>query len=61
MYKPALDAMLKASILKPTTLIICESSEDTVFEEDTELASKFVIEKQTRYSKTYITIFRPVI
>ena len=61
MYKPALDAMLKASILKPTTLIICESGEDTVFEGDTELASKFVIEKQTRYSKTYITIFRPVI
>ena len=61
MYKPALKAMLDASILKPTSLIICESGEDAVFEGDTELASRFEIEKQTKYSKTYITIFRPVL
>jgi 16S rRNA (guanine(966)-N(2))-methyltransferase RsmD len=61
MYKPALKAMLDASILKPTSLIICESGEDEVFEGDSELASRFEIEKQTKYSKTYITIFRPVL
>lgn len=61
MYKPALEAMLASSILKPTSLIICESGEDEVFEQDKELASRFEIEKQTRYSKTYITVFRPII
>lgn len=61
MYKPALEAMLKSSILKPTSLIICESGEDAVFDGDTELASRFDIEKQTKYSKTYITIFRPIL
>ena len=61
MYKPALEAMLKSSILNPSSLIICESGEDAVFDGDTELASRFEIEKQTRYSKTFITIFRPII
>jgi 16S rRNA (guanine(966)-N(2))-methyltransferase RsmD len=61
MYKPALEAMLKFSILKPTSLIICESGEDVVFDGDAELAYKFAIEKQTKYSKTFITIFRPII
>ena len=61
MYKPALEAMLNSSILKPSSLIICESGEDAVFDGDTELASRFEIEKQTRYSKTFITIFRPII
>jgi 16S rRNA (guanine(966)-N(2))-methyltransferase RsmD len=61
MYKPAREAMLKFSILKPTSLIICESGEDAVFDGDAELAYKFAIEKQTKYSKTFITIFRPII
>ena len=59
MYAPALKALLKADMLKPTSLIICESGEDQVFDGDIELASQFTVEKQTRYSKTYITIFKP--
>ncbi len=61
MYKPALQALLDSSMLKPSTLIICESGENTVFDKDESLASHFTIEKQSRYSKTYITIFRPLI
>lgn len=59
MYAPALRALIKADMLKPTTLIICESGEEQVFDWDSELASLFSIEKQTRYSKTYITVFKP--
>lgn len=59
MYRPALSEMIKADMLKPTTLIICESGEDRVFEGDTALEAQFSIEKQTKYSKTYITIFKP--
>ena len=61
MYKPAFAAMLEYGLLKPTSFIICESGEDTVFEGDRELAAKFAIEKQSRYGKTYITIFKPVL
>ena len=59
MYAPALRALVKADMLKPTTLIICESGEEQVFDGDSELASLFSIEKQTRYSKTFITVFKP--
>lgn len=59
MYKPALEALLTNGCLKPSTLIVCESGAAEVFEGDAVLASKFEIEKQTKYSKTFITIFRP--
>lgn len=59
MYKPSLRAMLEYGLLKPTSLIICESDSESVFGNDIELASKFEIEKQSKYSKTYITIFKP--
>ena len=59
MYAPALRALIKSDMLKPTTLIICESGEEQVFDGDRELAGLFNIEKQTRYSKTFITVFKP--
>ena len=59
MYAPALRALVKADMLKPTTLIICESGEEQVFDGDSELAALFTVEKQTRYSKTFITVFKP--
>ena len=58
MYRPALSALLENGLLKNSSLIICESGEDEVFEGDTALAEHFEIEKQSRYSKTYITIFK---
>ena len=59
MYKPALRAMLESDILKPTSLIVCESNFESIFAEGKDLADKFEIEKQSKYSKTYITIFKP--
>ena len=59
MYAPALRALVKADMLKPSTLIICESGEEQVFDGDSELAALFTVEKQTRYSKTFITVFKP--
>lgn len=59
MYKPALRAMLENDVLKPSSLIICESDFESIFSDDKELEDKFEIEKQSKYSKTYITIFRP--
>lgn len=61
MYKPALHAMLENNILKPTSLIICESDFESIFAEDKKLCESFAIERQSKYSKTYITIFKPQI
>lgn len=59
LYRPALSAMLECELLKPTTLIICESGEEEIFGDDTALARSFATVKQSRYSKTYITIISP--
>ncbi len=58
MYKPSLWAMLKNNVLKPTTLIVCESNTDAIFENDGELEENFCIVKQSKYSKTVITVLR---
>ncbi len=58
-YQPALNAMLENEMLKPTTMIICESGEEGIFGDDKELAEKFIVIKQSRYSKTFITILSP--
>lgn len=58
-YRPALKAMIDNEILKPTSLIVCESGEDGIFEDDCDLEGKFNVIKQSRYSKTVITILSP--
>ena len=60
MYEPALKVMLGSSVLKPTSLIVCESGNDTIFENDTALCAKFEIEKHSKYGKTYVTVLRPL-
>ena len=58
LYRPALKTMLENDFFKPSTLIICESGNGNVFEGDKMLENSFVIEKQSRYGNTYITIFK---
>lgn len=55
-YCIALDNMIKNDILKPTSLIICESGMYEIFGGNKELASRFKIVKQSKYSRTFITI-----
>ena len=59
MYKPALRAMIDNDILKPSSMIICESDFESIFGDDKALSDRFEIEKQSKYSRTYITIFKP--
>ena len=59
LYNPALKAMLDKNILKPTSIIICESGTDAIFDGDTALEARFIVDKKTQYSKTVITILRP--
>lgn len=59
LYAPALRALLGAGMLKPTTLIVCESDTKDIFSNDEALAEKFDEVKVSRYSRTVITILSP--
>lgn len=56
LYTPVLRALLELELLKPQGMIICESDFDELFRNDRELANCFYVKKQSRYSKTVITI-----
>lgn len=60
MYKPALKALKEHNMLKSTSLIVCESGTDAIFEGDKELEEDFCVAKQTKYGKTFITILQPM-
>lgn len=57
-YGSALDEIYKAKMLKPTTVIVCESGDGNVPYSDA-AAERFELIKQARYGKTYISIFVP--
>ena len=60
-YSIALKNLYAQRMLKSTTLIICESGTDTIFQNEPDLAVLFNVIKQSRYSNTYITILSPII
>ena len=55
-YKIALRALVDNDMLKSTSYIVCESGEDTIFDGDETLSDMFCVVKQSKYSRTYITI-----
>ena len=58
---PTLKALLDGNMLKPTSIIICESEEANVFENDAPLAEKFEVIKNAKYGMAHITIVKPII
>ena len=58
MYNPALKELLNSKMIKPTTLIVCESGTDEIFNGDSALQTQFEIAKQNKYGNTYITILK---
>lgn len=57
---PTLKALLDGDMLKPTSIIVCESEEENVFESDGALADRFEIIKRAKYGVAHITIVRPI-
>ena len=53
LIKDSLDALLAAELLKPTTLIVCESDKQDLSH------GAFDVIKQTRYGIAYVTILTP--
>ncbi len=58
---PTLKALLDADMLKPTSIVVCESEEEDIFESDSSLAEKFEVIKRAKYGVAHITIIKPVI
>ena len=59
LYAPMLHAMIECDILKPTSIIVCESDSNEIFAKDEVLARSFEIKRVSRYSKTVITLLTP--
>lgn len=57
----ALKMLCDADAIAPNAFVVCESGNEDVFHGDEELKSKFEIQKQAKYSITYITILRPIL
>ena len=55
-----LNALLSNEIIKPTSMIVCESEESDIFENNADLKKKFDILKCTKYGAAHVTILTPV-
>ena len=58
LYSPILDALYKSNILKPTTILICESDFD-FFDDD--LLTKYEIVNKSQYGRIIINIIKPIL
>jgi 16S rRNA (guanine966-N2)-methyltransferase len=57
--KDVLEKLYQANAIAPGAFIVCESGNEDIFQGNEELKSHFEIQKQARYSITYITVLRP--
>ena len=58
MYNPALHSLLDANMIKNTSLIVCESGTNEIFNGDAILQAKFDIVKQNKYGNTFIMVLK---
>ena len=58
LYAECLSLLLKSDMLKPSTLIVCESETEDLLGENTELKEQLDIFKQARYGRACICIFK---
>ena len=55
----ALEKLVEADMLKPSSVVVCETGNEDLFLGNNSLAEKFEIVKQVRYSRSYLTILNP--
>lgn len=53
---PTLEALLEAEMLKPTSVVVCESEEEDVFENSPEICEKFDTLKLAKYGAAHIRV-----
>ena len=58
-YQPALQALLSSGFLKTSTLIVCESDQENIFDKNHDLEEVFITVKKSRYGRIFVTILMP--
>ena len=53
---PTLRALLDGEMLKPTSIVVCESEEEDIFQNSLDLKGKFEIVKVAKYGAAHITV-----
>lgn len=59
-YQPVLNALYVNDMLKPTSIIVCESDFGELLEGDCKLKELYSVKKSSKYSRTVITLLEPV-
>ena len=59
LYTPVLRALWQAQMLKPSTILVCESESEAIFEGDEALADIYQVNKTVRYGRTVVTVLQP--
>lgn len=60
MYRPVLKALSEYGMLKPTSIIVCESDSEELIKGDTELEHIYNVTKTAKYGKAVVTFFETV-
>ena len=58
-YLPAISELYNSNMLKPSSILICESDTEDIFKGDDLLRGKFTILKHAKYGRSFITIITP--
>jgi 16S rRNA (guanine(966)-N(2))-methyltransferase RsmD len=58
LYAPVLRLLYESEILKPTTVLVCESDTELIFGEDEALISCYEMMKRARYGKIVVTLLK---
>jgi len=53
---PTLKALLDSGMLKPTSIVVCESEEADIFENAPELRELFEVQKNAKYGVAHVTV-----
>lgn len=54
-----LKRLLDGNVIADNAIVVCESGEEDIFGDNQDIKDKFVIQKQSRYSVSYVTLLRP--
>ena len=55
-----LEKLCMGDVIAKNAFVICESGEEDIFKGNEDLRAKFTVQKQARYSISYVTVLRPV-
>ncbi len=54
----ALELMLKNNLLKPTSIVVCESAEENIFENAPLLEEEFEVTRRAKYGAAHVTVLK---